>query len=284
MERSQDNEKSFLPRLPLKAIRGEDELQRRIDSLSWFHQIDFGSVVTKGYPYDAHWSWVAEQLQAEANRLRNRTVLELGPADGLWSCWLTKLGVKSIVAADVANRDEYRLVIESFGLPVEYFADLLSTDTPRAVKRLFDGVVSLGVLYHVHDPLTTLIMYQRYLKPGGFLILEGGTIFQDEPGLYYTGNGLVYGHDGGNQFIPTRGFLEEVLERSLGFRIERFAFRKEYVHPKLGKEVGRSLIVAVKEGLPNVHCYPLILQSLGMYGEEFGPFEWLYPWPPSTGR
>lgn len=269
---------SFLPKMPLKAIRTEDELHRKIDSLSWFHQIDFGPVVSKGSPYEVQWAWVAEQLQLEARRLRGQTVLELGPADGLWSCWLTKLGVKSIVAADIANRDEYRLVIESFALPVEYFPNLLSTDTPRAIKRSFDGVVSLGVLYHVHDPLTTLIMYHRYLKRGGFLILEGGTLFEDEPALCYTGNGLVYGHDGGNQFIPTRGFLREVLEKSLGFRIERFAERKEYVHPQLGKEVGRSLIVAVKDGPPNVHCYPFILQSLGMYGEEFGPFEWLYPW------
>jgi hypothetical protein len=58
--------------------------------------------------------------------------------------------------------------------------------------------------------------------------------------------------------------------------VQSFEFRKEWDHPSLRREVGRSLIVAVKRGLPTVHYYPMLLQQLGMDGPEFGPVEWFY--------
>lgn len=267
---------SFLPGMPLVTPRTPTELAEAVGRLQWFHKIDFGELITAGYDYDGNWSWVARCLQANAGLLRDATIFEHGPADGLWSCWLTKLGCRSIVAADVENRDEYRLVVESFGLPVEYVPGLISTSTPSKVRRMFDGVASLGVLYHVHDPLTTLIMYQRYLRRNGFLLLETSSIADDKPTLYYTGEGLVYGKEGGNQFIPSIAFLQEALTKSLGFTILSSEYRKEYVHPTIGKKIGRTFIVARKEGLPAIHYYPTVLAGLGMAGEEFGPIEWAY--------
>jgi hypothetical protein len=267
---------SYLPRMPLVTPRTHTELAEAVGRLQWFHKIDFGELITAGYDFDANWSWVARRLQANARLLRGATIFEHGPADGLWSCWLTKLGCRSIVAADVTNRDEYRLVVESFGLPVEYVPGLISTATPSKVRGVFDGVASLGVLYHVHDPLSTLIMYQRYLRRNGFLLLETGSIADDNPTLYYTGEGLVYGKEGGNQFIPSIAFLQEALAKSLGFTVLSSEFRKEYVHPTIGKYVGRIFIVACKEGLPTIHNYPTVLAALGMAGEEFGPIEWAY--------
>ncbi|PYQ06858.1 MAG: hypothetical protein DMF82_05165 [Acidobacteria bacterium] len=267
---------SFLPRMPLVTPRTQTELAEAVGRLQWFHKIDFGELVTAGCDYDANWSWVARRLQVNARLLRGATILEHGPADGLWSCWLTKLGCRSIVAADVIDSDQYRLVVESFGLPVEYVPGLISTATPSKVRRVFDVVASFGVLYHVHDPLSTLIMYQRYLRRNGFLLLETGAIPDDNPTLYYTGEGLVYGKEGGNQFIPSIAFLHEVLAKSLGFAVLSSEFRKEYVHPALRKHVGRSFIVAWKERLPTIHEYPTVLAELGMAGDEFGPIEWAY--------
>jgi len=267
---------SFLPRMPLVTPRTQTELAEAVGRLEWFHKIDFGEFITAGYDYDANWSWVARCLQANAGLVREATIFEPGPADGLWSCWLTKLGCRSIVAADVTERDQYRLVVESFGLPVEYRPGLISTATPSKVRRVFDGVASFGVLYHVHDPLSTLIMYQRYLRRNGFLLLETGSIADDNPTLYYTGEGLVYGKEGGNQFIPSNAFLHETLAKSLGLTVLSSEFRKEYVHPTIGKDIGRIFIVAGKEGLPTIHEYPTMLAVLGMAGEEFGPIEWAY--------
>jgi hypothetical protein len=266
----------FLPGMPLVTPRSRTELAEAVGRLQWFHKIDFGELVTPGCDYDANWSWVAGRLQANARLFRDATIFEHGPADGLWSCWLTKLGCRNIVAVDVSDRDEYRLVVESFGLPVEYVPGLISTATPSKVRRVFDGVISMGVLYHVHDPFSTLIMYQRYLRRSGFLLLETGAIADDSPVLYYTGEGLVYGKEGGNQFIPSIAFLHEALAKSLGFTVLSSEFRREYLHPTIGKHVGRLFIVAWKEALPTVHNYPIVLEQLGMAGEEFGPIEWAY--------
>jgi SAM-dependent methyltransferase len=151
------------------------------------------------------------------------------------------------------------------------------------VRRLFDGVASLGVLYHVHDPLTTLIMYQRYLRPGGFLLLETGAVADDVPVLYYTGEGLIYGKEGGNQFMPSTAFLEESLGPGLGFEVLSTDFRETHRHERLGKGIGRSFIVAARRGLPTMHSYPIVVEQLGMTGETFGPIEWAYgPWPPAN--
>lgn len=267
---------SYLPQMPLVEVH--PDLRGLVQRWDWFHKIDFGDLVTPGYDYDAHWNWVARLLQAHSSLFPGTTVFEHGPADGLWSCWLAKLGCARIVAADMVERQQYRLVIESFGLPVEYHPNLISTATPSRIRRLFDGVVSLGVLYHTIDPLSTLIMYQRYIKKGGFLILETGSVSDDSPLLYYTGEGLIYGKEGGNHFVPAWGFLQESLTKSLGFEILAHDFRRESHHELLRKEVGRTLIVAVKQGLPKMHHYPVIVEEqLGM-GERdgFGPIEWAY--------
>jgi SAM-dependent methyltransferase len=273
----------FLPRMPLRTQRSTAELRAHIESLDWFHQIDFGEIVTRGEPYDRHWSWVARHLQSIQSLIGGKTALELGPADGLWSCWLTKLGAAAIVAADIEDRQQYRLVIESFGLPVEYHPGLISTYTPRRIRRTFDLVVSLGVLYHVHDPLTTLLMYGRYLNPGGVLVLETGAVAEAHPSLFYTGNGLIYGHDGGNQFLPSHGFLSDVLQTTLGFNIVRFESRMESFNKDIRRDVGRSIIIATNDGAPNVHLYPMVLETLGMHtADDFGPIRWQYGDSPVT--
>ena len=272
----------FLPHMPMVRARSRAEPEAAFGRSQWFHKIDFGDAVSPGYDYDDNWSWVLGHLRSNAGLIANATLFEHGPADGLWSCWLTKLGARSIVAADIVDREEYRFVIETFGLPVEYHADLISTATPAKVRRLFDGVAALGVLYHVHDPLTTLIMYQRYLRHGGFLLLETGSVHEEIPALYYTGESLIYGKEGGNQFIPSTGFLQEALAPGLGLEIRSADFRKTYTHERLGKDVGRSFIVAAKRGLPTIHSYPIVVEQLGMTGEGFGPIEWAYgPWPPA---
>jgi uncharacterized protein DUF1698 len=271
----------FLPNMPLVGPQSRAEIEAALKRSQWFHKIDFGDLVSPGYDYDDNWNWVLGHLRSNAGLVEKASLFEHGPADGLWSCWLTKLGARDIVAADIVDREEYRLVIETFGLPVEYHPGLISTATPTKVRRLFDGVASLGVLYHVHDPLATLIMYQRYLRGGGFLLMETGSLQDDVPALYYTGESLIYGKEGGNQFIPSTGFLEESLVKGLGFEILAADFRRAYTHDRLDKEVGRSFVVAVKRGLPTIHSYPIVVEQLGMTGEDFGPIEWAYgPWPP----
>ena len=125
------------------------------------------------------------------------------------------------------------------------------------------------------------MMYQRYLKEGGFLVLETGSVEDSVPVLYYTGEGLIYGKEGGNQFLPSTAFLTEALGKGLGLELLSCEFRKDYTHDRIHRDIGRSFIVAAKRGLPTIHCYPIVVEQLGMTGTAFGPIEWAYgPWPP----
>jgi 2-polyprenyl-3-methyl-5-hydroxy-6-metoxy-1,4-benzoquinol methylase len=263
---------SYQPKLPLIDRSAAARIRERTE-LDWFHRIEIEGYVTPGFPYDVNWEFVARFLQDHASLLVGAGVLEPGCADGLWTCWLTQLGAKYIDATDIAQREQFRLIARAFGLPVDYYPGLLSTQLPSQVRRQYDLVCSLGLLYHVHDPLITLVMYRRYLKDSGILILETGAIYEEIPYLHYTGAGQIYGKEGGNQFIPTLGFLRSALHE-LGMMLEDQRFRSEGITDGTGKAVGRVILLARRSGPVGIHYYPAILEQLGMIGPPFGGDEW----------
>ena len=215
---------SYQPMLPIVDPSCADEIRSATD-LDWFHRIDVDGYVTPGFPFEANWEFVAEFLSQYCT-VKDSTVLEPGCADGLWTCWLTKLGARHIDATDVANRRQFRMISQVFGLPATYYPGILSTQLPATLRARYDVVCSLGLLYHVHDPLATLVMYQRFLKQDGRLILETAAIDEAAPYLHYTGAGEIYGKEGGNQFIPTVGFLRAALAE-LGITLQHESFRRE---------------------------------------------------------
>jgi SAM-dependent methyltransferase len=202
-------------------------------------------------------------------------VLETGCADGLWTAWFTRLGARRIVATDIADRDQFRLVVRAFDLPVEYVPNVLSTLLPLHVRQQFDIVASLGLLYHVHDPLTTLAMYRRYLKQDGILVLETATSDSDAAYMQYTGSGQVYGKQGGNQFLQSRGFILSALDE-LGMDVLDFEYRSDGMTDQLGADVGRAVYVAKKTRRVEMHYYSSVLEQLGMLGEPFSGEAWYH--------
>ena len=244
---------------------------RSTTDLDWFHRIDVDGYVTPGCPYEAHWEFVAAFLR-QYGTVKDSTVLEPGCADGLWTCWLTKLGARHIDATDFLNRRQFRMISQVFGLPATYYPGILSTQLPATLRVRYDVVCSLGVLYHVHDPLATLVMYQRFLKQNGRLILETAAIDAVAPYLHFTGAGEIYGR--GNQFIPTVGFLRVALAE-LGITLQHQSFRREGgLADKMGKPVGRVVMLGRKDGLVGIDQYSALLEQLGMLGEPFTGDRW----------
>jgi SAM-dependent methyltransferase len=268
-----DDQLGYQPHLPVVDHYAVDQI-RRNSELDWFHRIDVDGYVTPGFPYEANWTFVSKFLRHHQGQIRDAEILEPGCADGLWTCWFTKLGAKHIDSTDAVNREQFRLVARAFALLAGYYPGILSTALPHVIKRSYDLVASLGVLYHVHDPLTTLIMYVRYLRDGGVLLLETAAIQSDEPYLHYTARGEIYGRDGGNQFIPTIGFLIGALGE-LGMTVQDEEFRSEGLRDQLGKPVGRLVMAASKTGGVEVHHYAQLLDQLGMLGPEFTKQRWV---------
>ena len=262
----------FQPGLPLRDPAAVDAIRARPD-LDWFHKVELGDFTTPGLPYDVNWEFVAGFLQKHADVFAGRAVLEPGCADGLWTAWLTRLGAAHIVATDVADRDQFRLVAQALGLPVDYIPGVLSTTLPGKLRRRFDVVASLGLLYHVHDPLTTLIMYRRYLNDGGWLVLETATCDSEAAYLQYTGAGQVYGKLGGNQFLQSIGFMRSAL-KELGIELIDHAFRSEGALDEIGNVVGRAIFLGRKTRPVEIHYYSSIVEQLNMSGEPFSGERW----------
>ena len=109
-----------------------------------------------------------------------------------------------------------------------------------------------------------LIMYHNYLSKGGILFLETAAVSDEYPALYYTADGLILPEKANNQFIPTTGFLKQVLVNKLGMELQEEIFlpwRK--IKGKSG-EWGRFLLRLKKANPQNVSLYPAVVRSLGM--------------------
>lgn len=229
----------------------------------WYHSIDFDDYVTPGHNWHNLWEWIARFIGTHKRIFQGEDILEFGPQDGLWTAWMSKLGCRHISAVDILDKPEFRLVCEALDLPVEYYPCVPSSETPKHVQKDFGGVASLGVLYHLHDPLATLMMYRRFLKEGGWLLLETAAVKGKTQAMYYTENGPLSGRSSGNIFYPTEGFLEKALGEGLGFQVVAKNFLVTGFSPAIRRLTGRFLLLAKVQAPPNIAYFDLVTNSLG---------------------
>jgi Methyltransferase domain len=95
--------------------------------------------------------------------VRDARVLELGPLEGFYSVILDKLGVRSAVAVEARpeNLEKCRRVRELYRLDRTEFVRhdveaLARGDEQPSFSGPFDLVFSLGLLYHLRDPVRAL--------------------------------------------------------------------------------------------------------------------------------
>lgn len=108
---------------------------------------------------DARIAWAAEQLGG----FEGKSVLELGPLEGVHTYLLEKQGAESILAIE-ANSQAYLkclVVKEMFNLQRSRF--LLGDFMPylRNTQERFDAIVASGVLYHMRHPVELIASMAR---------------------------------------------------------------------------------------------------------------------------
>lgn len=202
------------------------ELQREIQALRWFHQIDFGDgVLSPG--------WIKASKIRRMSRMifdrpvAGRSVLDIGCWDGAYSIEAARRG-----AARVLATDHFAWAPESWGdrrcfdLARDRLApsiEALDIDLPDlTVERVgqFDIVLFCGVFYHLRHPFQ--VLEQVAALATQTLVVESRLIapFSRRPVMRFYPNDELDG-DPTNWWSPNRACMEAMLH-SLGFRSVRF--------------------------------------------------------------
>jgi tRNA (mo5U34)-methyltransferase len=209
----------------LGAMSRED-LATSINTLKWFHQIDFGEgLISPGIaPIDVLRKQAAVYFQ---HGLAGKSVLDIGCWDGFYSFEAKKYGASRVLATDhFAWSDECwgkRRCIELARAHIAPDVEIMDIDIPDlSIERVgaFDTVLLLGVFYHLKNPFATLEQIAPLASE--CLIVETHLDAMDysRPAMvFYPGNEL--GGDYTNWWGPNRACVEAML-LGVGFSRVRF--------------------------------------------------------------
>jgi tRNA (mo5U34)-methyltransferase len=231
-------------------------LEQEVNALgSWFHNIRLGPIQTApdhplgDYPA-VKWRHFKPAL---VDRVRNRTVLDIGCNGGFYSIEMKRLGAKRVVAIDFDERylAQARLAARASETDIEFHK--MSVYDVAKLEERFDIVLFMGVLYHLRHPLLAFDLIHQHVADDllVFQSLQRGAaeaapvagdydFFQrghfDEPGypkLHFVEH--RYAGDPTNWWIPNAACCEAML-RSAGFEILERPEEEVYICRRLGPD------------------------------------------------
>ena len=200
--------------------------QAWVDGKKWFHAIDFGNGVSSAGRFSEdvppNYTLYGVFDFLKDIRLDGMSCLDIGTMDGLTAFILKSRGAETVTATDMAETETFAMGRELLGLDIDYRTPYRIDQLPELfdVKR-FDLVVNAGILYHVFDPLQSLIDCRLLLKSNGLMILETQYAF-DERGpvmIFNPGDETGRSNPHANTFWkPSRKTVEAMAELA-GFEI-----------------------------------------------------------------
>lgn len=159
------------------------ELQNKVDSFKWYHEIEVEpGVMTKPVRrFPQSWELILDGMNKI--NLEGKTVLDIGARDGQFSFIAESMGAKKVVAIDNDPSPGGQWLKQYRNSAVELRNQNLY-DVP-AVER-YDVVLFFGVLYHLRYPMTALRKISKMMPIGGNLFIETGIMDRyDEYPLIY---------------------------------------------------------------------------------------------------
>jgi tRNA (mo5U34)-methyltransferase len=200
-----------------------DDVQKRIDSIRWYHEFDFPNGLrarSQTSDVDAHraiWAFIRNQL--DDIDFTGKTVLDIGCWDGMWSFYAERRGARHVLAADDSAQnwgagEGLRLARELFGSSIELDQQRSVYDV-TCLNKTFDIVLCLGVYYHLHDPFYAFSQIRHCCHADSIVVFEGDAT----AGLKANTALIDFSNRYTSIFIPTTTILNEMLEAAY-FRIE----------------------------------------------------------------
>ena len=215
-------------------------LRSRIEALApWFHNLQLKGIATApdhflgDYPA-FKWRYFADALPRD---LTGRSVLDIGCNAGFYSLEMKRRGADRVVGIDSDGRylRQAALAAEVTGLRLE-LQQMSVYDIPR-LRRRFDIVLFMGVLYHLRHPLLALDLLRTHvvkdllvcqsLQRGSAAVADVAEDYPFEETILFNDPATPrmqfiehrFAGDPTNWWIPNRSCTEAML-RSAGFRIE----------------------------------------------------------------
>jgi tRNA (mo5U34)-methyltransferase len=140
----------------------------------------FGIEINSEWRSDIKWSRLSKHLPP----LKNLHLLDVGCGNGYYLLRMLGEGASCVVGVDpsLLFSAQFSALKTYIGqhLPA-YILPLRFEDMVKETS-LFDGIFSMGVIYHRKDPLGHLLNLQKMLQPGGFLVMESIVWDEDSPG------------------------------------------------------------------------------------------------------
>ena len=245
-----------------KSDYSDDEIKKIIASVpeqpnnvfTWYHSFRFGNVYAPGTITSLQYQmWVSSLIP---ENLKNKTVLDIGTADGFYSFLCESRGAKKVVAVDWLEFPGFTAAHKILNSNVEFrklvvdestfgFTDLKSKiGTIDEIKEKFDIILLFGVLYHLPSPIMVI---QKLFKNTSMLLIASHIIDSKEPAMYYYPEGSLTPGDTTNWWIPTPSCLTDIGKR-IGFMesvlVDIFDF---------GENLELQQTEEVKSGIRRIH-------------------------------
>lgn len=235
-----------------------DDLKKKCAATTWFHAIDFGEFATSGrFPAGTPQNRTLFGFMDIISdiQLREKTVLDIGTADGLAAFGMKSLGAKEMVAIDSFDLPTFRLAREALGVDVEYIPGVQIKDAVATLGAgRFDLVLCAGVIYHMLNPMSAFIAARKFLKHLGLLILETLVdVSRSEPVMVLNSETDAALPEAYTYWVPTESCVIGMM-KLLGFQI--LAVRKLKAPHRvtiLGRRIGPSDVGDRKPILQRIH-------------------------------
>jgi tRNA (mo5U34)-methyltransferase len=226
-----------------------DKLRHDVEALRpWFHNMKLDAIETApDHPLGDYPSIKWKRFKsAIADKVRGRSVLDIGCNAGFYSIEMKRLGAKEVVGIDFDDRylAQARLAAKTLGEDIQF--ESLSVYDVAGLGRQFDIVLFMGVLYHLRHPLLALDLIREHVA-GDILVFQSMQRGSDgvdavapdydfwhrdhfdQPGypkLHFIEHS--YAGDPTNWWVPNHACSEAML-RSAGFSVIEHPEQEVYI-------------------------------------------------------
>jgi len=210
---------NFLKHAPsFKTSFSDDEVKKMFGSVDWwYHYFKIGNVENTNTKTSRNYQmWVSSIIP---ENLENKTVLDIGTADGYYSFLCESRGAKKVVAVDWTEFPGFTVTHKVLNSKVEFrklviddstigFTKIKSqVGTIDEIKEKFDVVLLFGVLYHIPSPIMVI---QKLFKNTSMLLIASHIIDSKEPAMYYYPEYSLTPGDTTNWWVPTPSCLTDI--------------------------------------------------------------------------